>query len=638
MSVTALMGVSTQALFAAYRQVHTIGNNIANANTEGYSRQTAVQQTSFSRFTEAGYVGTGVSVTSVKRASNLFLTEQAAALKSTAAADQVGRNLTGQLEQIFGFGEAGLGNAATQVFGAFADLAINPSDLAARQAVLGRLDEFAALSRANGAQVQALQDNVRSDINGSVAEVNSLAKQVAKLNGQIRSATQQGASPNDLLDRRDVLVGQIAEQMDLQTFTYADGSMAVFVAAGQPLVLGTEANTMVAGRDPLDASRLTVGMKVRGDFTLLADNNITGGKLGGLLNFQNDDLLAARNRLGQMVTSVAMQLNEQQGFGLDLNGRPGAKLFDLPAPQALAAVGNAVDGLGNPISSITLSVEDPSALQASDYELKADPGNIGQYILTRLADGLVRTGVVSGDVVDGLKITDGLVSPSAGERFLLRGVAHVAQSLQLALRDPKGIAAAGPMMASANRNNTGTLAVAGVNVVATPGTPYVAARFRFTDDLGNYDVLDGGGISLGSGSWVPGQPLAWNGLSVATTGVPRLGDELNLTPTGAAGSNNANALTFAGLGDRLLVNGERAADGYASLLSDMGVRAQSFQIAADNSGAAATRAQAALTGEVGVNLDEEAARLIQFQQSYQAAAKVLQTAQTMLDTVLGLTR
>ena len=638
MALSSLMNVSMQALQASYRQVHTVGNNIANASTEGYSRQQAIQTPSMSLRTGAGYVGTGVQISAVTRAANQFLQEKATTLKSTAAGDQTMKGMLGQLELVFKGGEAGLGHAATQVFSAFSDLAITPSDLSARQAVLGRLDEFAALVRSSGAQLQLLQDNVRSDIAGSVAEVNTMAEQIAKLNREIQNASAQGQSPNDLLDHRDLLVGKLAEQLDLQTFTMADGSMSVFVAAGQPLVLGGKAQRLVVERDVLDPSRSAVSVSIDGALTLLADHHIDGGKLGGLVEFQNEDLLAARNRLGQMVTALASMLNEQQSYGIDLRQDPGVPLFDIPAPQALAATTNAVDAQGRPISSVTLEVADAGALQPSDYELVADAGAPGTYILTRLSDGLRRTGIASGDEVDGLRITDGAVPPSGGERFLLRAVAHVSPSLNLALRDPAGIAAAGPVVAMTATGNTGTMRVAGVDIVAPPAGAYAALTIAFTDDLGNYEVRNSGGTVLGSGQLQPGQPLVHDGISVKITGVPRDRDELRLSPITHPGSNNGNALTFAALADRAIVDGQVIGDAYASLFTAVGVRAQGAGIAADSSGAAATHAAAALTAETGVNLDEEAARLIQYQQAYQAAAKVLQSAQTLIDTVLGLAR
>jgi len=643
MTVTSLMGVGTQALFAAYRQVHTVGNNIANANTEGYSRQHVVQESGMSLRTTGGWVGTGVTIASVNRASNQFLTNQATSLTATAAADASRSGMLDQLELVFKTGEAGLGNSATQLFGAFADLTVNPADLSARQAVMGRLQEFTALANASGTQLQALVDNVRSDISGAVNEVNEMARQLAGMNVQIQNSSARGVAPNDLLDKRDVLVKRLAEQLDVQAYTYADGTMAVFAAGGQPLVLGAEANALVMSRDQLDPSRVSVSVNVQGELTLLSDSHIEGGRIGGLLRFQNSDLIDARNGLGQMVAGVALALNQQQAWGKSLYNEAAGTLppplFAVPEPQLLAATTNARDALGQPLTSMTAEVSDPGALKASDYEVMADPASPGTYLVTRLSDRTQFSNVASGDVVDGLRLLNGANVPTPGERFLMRGVAHTAVGLRSVLEDPKGLAAAGPVVAQLGVGNKGSLSISAVDIVATPpAAGHQAMTVRFTDDSGAFELLNDVGAFMGSGSFTPGQPLEVEGIALNLGGVPRTGDRVQINPTTFAKSNNGNAQTFARLGERLLVDGQIVAEAYASLMSDMGVRAQGAAIAADNSGAAATRADEALSAETGVNVDEEAARLIQYQQSYQAAAKVLQTAQTMIDTVLGLTR
>ncbi len=635
MGATALMSLGSQALGAAYAQLHTTGNNIANANTAGYSRQQAALANSASLATSSGYMGTGVTVSTVTRANNLFLTQQAGALKSVSAADALHAGLLKQLEQVFPGGEPGLGQAATQIFNAFSDLAAAPSDLSGRQAVLGRLESFASLVRSSSAQLESLQANAHSDLVGGVAEVNSLARQLARLNGQISQAASGGHAPNELLDQRDRLVSQMAEQIDLSAVNSADGSVAVFVANGQTLVLGARASPLVLRPDPLDGTRLGIGIEVGGTLVQQADRFIEGGRLGALLKFQQGDLADARTRLGQFVTATVTALNEQQGRGTDLAGAAGAALFDLAPPRAEASAGNARDVGGRPLAAITLSVADAASLKPSDYRLEADAARPGLFLLTRLADGVQREGVASGDVVDGLRIESGSPAPAAGETFLLRSVSLAAGSLAVALRDPRSLAASNPVTASLGSANTGTLSIGTVTIVAAPDSPYAALTLAFTDDAGAYELLDSAGASLGSGRFSPGEPMVWNGVSIAVNGVPRAGDSLALVPTRHPQGNNGNALAFDGLARRALVDGQTAGDAYASLFSNIGVRTQGALVAAGNSTLAAERASSALAGEVGVNIDEEAARLIQYQQSYQAAAKLLQTAQSLMEALLG---
>lgn len=635
MTATSLMSLGTQALSAAYSQLHTTSNNIANANTAGYSRQTAQLANRPSMSTSSGYLGMGVSVTTVLRASNQFLTEQASALKSVSAGDQQKAVLLKQLEQVFPSGQNGLGQAATQIFNAFSDLAAAPADLSARQAVLGRLDSLASLVRSASAQLDSLQANVSSDLSGSVAEVNGLAQQLALLNAKINEASATGHSPNELLDQRDLLVGHIAEHMDLSTVLAPDGSVSVFVANGQTLVLGSHASKLVVRTDPLDASRLTVGIVSGGKLVQEAEQSIGGGRIGGLLNFQSTDLADARARLGQFVAGMASALNSQQARGIDLNGAAGAAVFSAAPPRAEAARGNARDSAGAPLSSIQLEVVEVTALKASDYRLKADPANAGQYILTRQSDGLVRSGLVSGDVVDGLRISNGPVVPASGEQFLLRSVSQAASTLQVMLRDPRGLAASNPMTATGSAANTGTLAVTGLRMVADPTLAQDPVTIRFTDDNGNYEVLGPGGTLRGSGSFVSGEPIVWNGSALSLNGVPRSGDQLSLVRTTHPQGNNGNALAFDALASTRLVDGQTVTDAYAALFSNIGVRTQGAVTAANNTALAHERATSALANEVGVNIDEEAARLIQYQQSYQASAKLLTTAQSMIDTLLA---
>ena len=638
MTASALMSLGTQALFAAYRQVQTTSNNIANANTEGYSRQTVNLQTQRSENTGDGWIGRGVSVTTVSRASNAFLTQQANALTSATGADAARSDMLRQLEQVFGGTTSGLGNAATQVFNAFSDLGAAPSDLSARQAVLGRLDDFASLARTTAQSIAGLQTQLQDDVGNSVAEVNGLAKNVALLNTQIVDAQASGHQPNDLLDQRDQLIKQISEQVEVHTFTSVDGAMALFVASGESLVLGRDAHELVALPSADDPSRLSMGMKVDDKLTLLT-REVTGeGRIAGLLRFQNDDLNVARNRLGQLVTAVAGSLNAQQSRGLDVSGQPGSPLYAIGPPQVVPAGDNARDAQGQFVSQVSITVVDPTALQASDYSLTPDPANAGNYIVTRLSDGQQHANVGSGDTVDGVRIDIGAPAPAVGERFTLSAVNHAADALTLVLRNPQGLAAANPVTASAATDNRGTLAVSGVDITAAPAAGYGPLTVRFNDDAGHYDILDGDGNALTSGSYSAGHPIAWDGMALTLSGLPRSGDRLLVAPTVHASSSNGNALTLQGMGERTLVAGQTAGDAFASLLSEVGVRTQSATAAATNSATALGNAKAQLTGETGVNLDEEAARLIQYQQSYQAAAKVLQTAQTMLDTVIQLGR
>jgi len=639
MSTSMLMSLGTRAMTAAYAQLNSVGNNIANANTPGYSRQQTIQSTTEGQFTGAGFFGRGVTVQTVQRASNIFLTQQAAGARSSAAADSVRSEMLQQLEKVFGTGASGLGGSATQLFNAFADLAASPSDLSARQAVLARAEDLASTARSYSDQIGMVQANVRNDVSNSVSEVNTLAKQVAQLNTRISQALGTGHQPNDLLDSRDELIRQISDKIEVHTISAADGSMSVFVAGGQSLVLGSQSNQLVARPDNYDSSRTAVGISVSGQMTPLGSKDLGGGSLAGLLEFQDTDLVDARNRLGQLVAGLASAANTQQSFGIDLSGAQGTDLFKLGKSQALPASSNASAG-GVPLATVTVQISDAKALKASEYTMEDDPNNAGAYLVTRLADvpPTVFTNVQPGDVIDGFSFSLGAPPPSPGDRFLLQPSSGVANGMAVALSNPRSVAAASPLTAVAALANKGTASVGSLMIVADKTAPYQPMTVHFTDGAGGYELLDAGGAQLATGNWSPQSPIAYNGFELRLEGQPALDDTFSIDLTAYPQGNNGNALAFDSLAERNLIDGQSVTDAYALLLSDVGVRVQGAMSAADTSSAVSTRASEALTSEVGVNLDEEAAKLIQFQQAYQAAAKMLQTAQTIMDTLLQLGR
>src|SRR5574337_1157302 len=634
MSTSPLLSIGASAMNAAYAQLMTASNNIANAATPGYSRQQVQLATADPQASSAGYFGRGVTVQTVQRATNLFLTQQAAGAGSAAAGDAARRDLLQQLEKVFGTGASGLGAAATKVFNAFSDLAAAPADLSGRQALLGKLQDFAALARSDSDGLAALQTGVTQGVRASVDSVNAMLGDVASLNHRIALAQSTGQPPNDLLDQRDALVAKIGQALEVHTISAPDGSMGLFTATGQTLVLGDSANALVARPDPFDARRIAVALNAAGTTTPLDARALGGGSIAGQLTFQNDDLGAARDLLGQLVASFAGVLNRQQSLGIDLAGQGGGALLRTAAPAALPASGNLAAG-GQFVAQVGLRITDPAALQASEYLLANDPANPGRYTVTRLSDGKVSANLASGDTVDGFAIDVG-VPLAAGDRFVLQPVGNAAGNLQLALTDPRGIAAASPLAAAASNANTGTAAIASLAIRSAPAGPYQSLTLQFTDAGGDWQLLDTGGSVVAGGTLVAGQPIAYDGFALTLTGAPAAGDEFTLAPTAFPASNNGNALAIDALASAPIVAGSTFTDAYAQVLSDVGARSASAAGAADASAGAAAAASAALSGEVGVNLDEEAARMIQYQQSYQAAAKVLQVAQTVLDTLIQM--
>ena len=635
-----LMSIGMKAMAANFAALQTTGHNIANANVAGYSRQQVELQTTAGQFTGAGFFGKGVDVASVTRLHNEFLTREAAATTSQSMGDQARLDQLDRLEKVFATGELGLGYAAGQLLNSMADLASRPQDASTREVVLARAQDLASRFAAAGAQLDSLQNGVAQDLQNGIAAVNNLTARIGQVNEQVSRLAGIGQPANDLLDQRDQLIAELSRYVQVSTIPATDGSVAVFMAGGQRLVLGKDVTPLTLLPDAFDISRQAVGIVENGVTRALPSALVASGSLGGLLRFQNDDLASARNQLGQLATALSASLNQQQALGLDLRTPPGsgAALFAIGAPVALPASSNGRDLAGNFIASVSMTLADATQLQASEYELRSDPANAGQYLVTRLSDGLQRS-IASGATLDGVTITVGAPVPTASDRFLLQPLTRAANDMRRVLADPRGLAAASPLEAVRGITNTGTANVGSLAIASASVNPQNTATISFTNASGDYawqlrDRSTNALVSSGTGTWTAGTPIALNGFNLQLDGVPASGDNFTVAMTAHPEANNGNALALAALRDARLVGGQTITDAYASTMAGIGVRVQGARSSTEISQAVAANAEAQRTSQTGVNLDEEAARLLQFQQSYQAAAKVLQVAQTLFDTLL----
>ena len=329
----------------------------------------------------------------------------------------------------------------SQFLNSMVDLASRPGDSSTRQVVLARSQDLATRFNSAAGQLDELQAGVTADLRTSVDTVNGITASLAKVNQQIAAVKGLGQPPNDLLDERDTLISQLSGYIQVTTVNADDGTVGVFAAGGQKLVLGGESAQLNVTLDTDDPSRSALALVDNGNQSALDYNTLGGGSIAGLLRFQNEDLVDGRNLVGQMAAAVAGVVNAQQQLGVNLQepiGTVASKpLFAVGAPQVVAATGNAKNASGQYIASASLTVTDPSALQPFDYELAPDPAGSGQYQLTRLSDPPTSQLINSGDVVDGLRIDVGPGAMAATDRFRLKPLAQAASGMQALLSDPR---------------------------------------------------------------------------------------------------------------------------------------------------------------------------------------------------------
>ncbi|MGJ7580239.1 flagellar hook-associated protein FlgK [Variovorax sp. RHLX14] len=624
--MSSLLNVGARALLANQIALATTGHNIANASTAGYSRQSAVMSQVEGQYTGGGYIGKGVQVTTVERAHSEFLTRQAAVAGSVSAMDNTRATQLGSLEDIFQGGKSGLGASVSEMLNAFTDVASTPGDITARNVVLTRADEMATRFRNAETQLDDLQTGVNSQLSDSVKTINSLATRIGTLNEQIARSTGTGQSPNDLLDQRDQALRELNQHVQTSSVAADDGTVSVFVGS-QALVLGNSTARMSIGAGGDGTSKLTI---TRGALTSeITESTLAGGSVAGLLRFQNTDMAEARNGLGRMAIAISAEVNAQNRLGVDLDGKAGADIFaPIALPDALPSATNT----GN--ATIGAKVSDATALIASSYQVEF--GANGSVAVTRTSDGKISNFAGPMPItIDGLQLSLGSGAAADGDSYVMKPYTAAAGAMLMAMSSPRELAAASPVEARTGVANTGSVAVGGL--AATKSDPNLGVAVTLTfNAAGTFDVSGTGTGNPTGVSYVAGQTISYNGWSLTMTGTPKAGDTLTVqaSNTGYSSLNTGNAKALLALRDKAVFEGASMVDGYAGLMTQVGVRSQSAQYSASVSGAIATSLETERTGVSGVNLDEEAAKLLQYQQAYQASSKMIQIAGNLFDSLL----
>lgn len=638
--MSSIINIGVTALTANQNALQTIGNNIANVNTPGYSRQQVQLQNIPGQFTGSGYFGKGVDVLTVKRIYDDFLTRQAATAQSVSASDATRYSYMKQLESLFPGGANGLGAAVSDMLNSFSDIANAPADLTARSVVLARADEMASRFRAMADAMNELRIGTTSQLDVDVKAVNNLATQIGQANEKIALALGSGQPPNDLLDQRDQLIRDLNKYVQTTNIAADDGSLNIFLAGSQPLVLGKTVSPVgILHQDPYgDPTKAKLTITTGGVARVLEESTLGGGEMAGLLRFQNTDLTNASNLLGRMALAIGSKMNEQQSLGLDLNGNPGNPLFNLAAiPAALPQKTPANAGTAALSVSIQTNPSGTTSFLASNYDFTFASATTGT--ITRLSDGVQTPfdfGATNPVLLDGFQIQQSGAA-AAGDRFLVTPYAGAARGINTAFSSPKDLAMASPLAASAGATNTGALTLQSLTVRTVPIPPAVTLTFT---GPGTYTRSDTGATAY---AYVPGQAIEYTvppttpqtGWSLTLKGIPKAGDTytVNANPYPRLDAGNAQAML--NLRDLAMFDGGPLTDGYASVIAEIGTKVQGAQQSAKVSNDIATNLEKDRTSVAGVNLDEEAARMIQYQQAYQAAGKMMQIAQSIFDTLMA---
>ena len=655
-----LMNVGVSALNANQQALTTVGHNIANVNTPGYSRQTVYTNALHGQNMGNGFIGKGVQVATVMRNYSALLNRQSNAANAIHAADTSRLQGLMQMQDVFKGGDGSLGAAVTNMMNAFVDVQAAPSDATGRNVVLTRMSELAARFHAASNMLEEQDYSTAQQLRNNALLVNDKASQVARLNNEISRALATGHQPNDLLDARDQVIREINQYVQTTQVAADDGSISLFVGGSQALVLGINSGQLSVEetKEYPGSQRMALYFSQPGGQQLeLTAAMVGGGEIAGLLKFRNEDLAEGRNLLGRLAMTIGHELNLQNQRGLTLNGQQGGALFSLPSTST--GYGN-ITGYSNiGPGAATTQVMDASQLKPSEYRLVFEGSPLAP-VLTRMSDGKVFNAtstpplnmgnLATGFDADGLRFivpAATLAAAVSGNSMLFKPFSTAASEIEALVHNPDELAAASALTANINKNNTGKLQLTQLGANDFTGIPAAQDPVRLTfDGAGQvtYEIYNHLSSTWGLPSapmdYTPGQPITINGWSITLTGTPAAGDTVdvaNALDFGEAFRLNAgNAGAFLDLRDKKVFDeGTTLSDGFSAAMAVVGTRTQSVQLAEKLSSTVAKNLEMDRTAVSGVNLDEEAARLLQYQQAYQASSKVIQIAQSLFDSVLN---
>ena len=448
-----LYNLAKSGLTSAQAAINVIGGNLSNGMTPGYSRRDIILREAGGLVTNNGFYGYGVQVNGVQRGYDAFINNQLRGTSTTLAGMSSRYELFSEIDNMLGDSESNPSVSLNGFFSALKGLSDDPSAPSARQAAYNKLSSLTNQFNTSSKRLTGLEKSTNLKIEQSVADINSSTEQLARLNMQIEKISAQGGTPPlDLLDTRDALVGKLSGQIGIRVSENIEtGRMDVTLADGRPLVTGDRAYKMEASVSPSDPNQTIVSyVDASGNATPLNEDRITGGTLGGLFKFRNEDLVDARNDVNQIALQMAARFNEVNQKGFDQNGNPGGDLFKIPDPQAIANRNNAGDGSLSPRFSGQYS-----NVKAQDYTISFN-GNTWEV---KGADGHVVPHSVNpmGELeFDGLTVrTSG--NPQAGDSFKMNPTAGVAEGLSTVITSGEAIAASDSNDPTEEKNNKNLL-------------------------------------------------------------------------------------------------------------------------------------------------------------------------------------
>jgi len=624
-----LLTTSVSGLLAFQRALDTTSHNITNANTPGYSRQIAEFMTRNAQQAGFGWVGNGVEVSTIKRSYDDFLAGQSRTSSSSYHQFDTYATQAARVSNLLGNTSTGLTASLQSFINAFQAVADTPTSTPARQTLLSQAETLMQRIQSYDQSLRGFDAQVNAQIESEANSISSIARSLAKLNQEIVSAQgRSGQPPNDLMDQRDRLIDELASHVNVNVVKQNDGAFNVFIGNGQPLVVGQTFGQVVAAPDAYDPSRTVLAFQTPTS-TVDITRSLSGGTLGGMLQFRSEMLDPARNALGRLSAGLAEVVNEQHHAGMDLNGQLGRDFFTTGPARVLAHSANTGSGSLN-VQRIAGAAGN---LTNSDYVMQ---NTASGWQLTRADTGAVVTMTGTGTAADPF-IADGMeivvnAGAAVGDRFMIKPTADAVSGMELLISNPAEIAAAAPITTGKGAGNIGTGTItAGEVLDATNPNLRSPVTITFTSPT-QYTVSGDPTVY----TYTPGANIDVNGWRVQINGTPAAGDTFSVRDNVGGTGDNRNALKLAAVLNQPVLDGGTSSLSAAvgQFVADIGVKTNQAQVSSAAQKVVYDESVDSLQSMSGVNLDEEAANLVRYQQAYMAAAQMIRVADTVFQSVL----
>lgn len=626
-----ILSTSVSGLLAFQQALDVTSNNIANSATPGYSVENINLTPEPGQATAQGFIGGGVEVQGISRSYDELLAQQVRSTQASYSSFNALSTQAAQIDNLLSDSSTGLTAGLQSFVDSLQTLSSSPSSTASRQAVLSQAQALVQQLTSYDGQIAQYGSNLEQQVGSDVTQINSIANSIAQLNTQIANALNgTGQTPNQLLDQRDSLVDQLSQYVSVNTATESNGAMDVYIGSGQALVTGTTAQQLSVIPSQYNPTVLDVGLTTAGG-TSDVTSEITGGDLGGLLTARSQVLQPAQNALGQISVGLATIMNQQQAGGVDLTGAQGQPMFAVGGVQTLPSSFNTGG------ASLTVTRPSLGALTADDYTLRYSGGAWQMQDATSGQSVALSGAGTAASPLQGAGLSI-VVSgaPANGDSFLIQPTATATAGLSVQLTSPTQIAAASLAQTAVGAGNTGTGTISAATI--TNPAAWVPGNYTLTvTNPGQYQVTNAGGTVVASGAFTSGQPVSFLGAQVTVNGAPAVGDTFTIDSSTAANSgDNSNVLAMIGaLGAGSLVGGTTSLSAAANnLVTQVGIVTQQAQANAATQQSVNQQAVTARSNVSGVNLDQEAAKMLQYQQAYQAMAQVIQSSSQMFTSLM----